>query len=150
MEETLEQKKRRLFGKQYLTKYIDVVKKITTQQENNEIRLLSITETDKLIVKENTLKLIFSTKILFNNKLDLKKIILEKVNTNDKIYLFTSLSQHCGAVVLESITEFNFNFNFGDDPSGIISLLSFKVDKKILLDFYEEEGIKYIEIEYYH
>ena len=145
MEESLEQKKRRLFGKQYLSEYQEVINKIT----KNDFKILSIVETDKLIEKVSKLKLRFSKKILFNDKEELKSIIFNNFNTNDSVYIFTSLSRDCGAVLIDSIIYFNFNFNFMDDHSGIISLISSDVKNKILLDFYEEDGLQYLEIEYY-
>ena len=143
MEESLEQKKRRLFGKQYLSEYQEVINKIT----KNDFKILSIVETDKLIEKESKLKLRFSKKILFNDKEELKSIIFNNFNTNDSVYIFTSLSRDCGAVLIDSIIYFNFNFM--DDHSGIISLISSDVKNKILLDFYEEDGLQYLEIESY-
>lgn len=145
MEESLEQKKRRLFGKQYLDEYQEIIEKIT----NNDFKILSIVETDKLIEKESKLKLRFSKKILFNDKVELKRITFNNFNTNDSVYIFTSLSRDCGAVLIDSINSFNFNFNFMDDHSGIISLISSDVKNKILLDFYEEDGLLYLEIESY-
>nr|DAW61605.1 MAG TPA: hypothetical protein [Caudoviricetes sp.] len=145
MEESLEQKKRRLFGKQYLSEYQEVINKIT----KNDFKILSIVETDKLIEKVSKLKLRFSKKILFNDKEELKSIIFNNFNTNDSVYIFTSLSRDCGAVLIDSIIYFNFNFNFMDDHSGIISLISSDVKNKILLDFYEEDGLQYLEIESY-
>ena len=143
MEESLEQKKRRLFGKQYLSEYQEVINKIT----KNDFKILSIVETDKLIEKVSKLKLRFSKKILFNDKEELKSIIFNNFNTNDSVYIFTSLSRDCGAVLIDSIIYFNFNFM--DDHSGIISLISSDVKNKILLDFYEEDGLQYLEIESY-
>ena len=143
MEESLEQKKRRLFGKQYLSEYQEVINIMT----KNDFKILSIVETDKLIEKESKLKLRFSKKILFNDKEELKSIIFNNFNTNDSVYIFTSLSRDCGAVLIDSIIYFNFNFM--DDHSGIISLISSDVKNKILLDFYEEDGLQYLEIESY-
>ena len=145
MEESLEQKKRRLFGKQYLSEYQEVINKIT----KNDFKILSIVETDKLIEKVSKLKLRFSKKILFNDKEELKSIIFNNFNTNDSVYIFTSLSRDCGAVLIDSIIYFNFNFNFMDDHLGIISLISSDIKNKILLDFYEEDGLQYLEIESY-
>ena len=117
--------------------------------DKNNFKILSIVETDKLIEKESKLKLRFSKKILFNDKEELKSIIFNNFNTNDSVYIFTSLSRDCGAVLIDSIIYFNFNFNFMDDHSGIISLISSDVKNKILLDFYEEDGLQYLEIESY-
>lgn len=148
MYETIEQKKRRLFGKQYLSDYLSVIEKITHCKKEN-IRLLPIVETDKIIEKESSLKLVYSTKMMFDDKTELKRIIAEKIESEDGFYLFTSLSRDCGVVVIDSLEDFNFDFNFMDDHSGIVSLVSSNLKEKILLDFYEEEGEKFIEVEYY-
>lgn len=145
MEESLEQKKRRLFGKQYLNEYQKIIEKIT----DNNFEILSIVETDKIIENESKLKLKFSKIILFSDKEELKNITLENLSTNDNIYVFTALSRDCGAVRIDSINSFNFEFNFMDDHSGIISLISSDVKNKILLDFYEDDGLLYLEIEHY-
>jgi len=63
--------------------------------------------------------------------------------------LFTSLSKDCGTVDINMLNEFNFNFNYFDDTSGILILISTSGDKKIILDFYEEDKKKYLEIEFY-
>lgn|SRR5690606_5305130 len=145
MEESLEQKKRRLFGRQYLNEYQDIIKKII----NNDFEILSIVETDKIIEKERQLKLIFSKRILFENKEELKSIVLENIKTDNNIYVFTTLSRDCGAILIDNINSFNFDFHFADDPSGILSLISSDIKNKILLDFYEEDKLFYIEIEHY-
>jgi len=146
MEETLEQKKRRLFGKQYLSEYLGVIKKITFI-ENTE--LLSIVDTDEVIKNSSDLKKHCSYKFYFNEKLEIKKKIYDTIKYNGKFYLFTSLSQDCGCVIINSLNDINFNFNFEDDSSGIISLISFDLSEKILFDFYIENDKQLIEIEYY-
>ena len=148
MIESLEQKKRRLFGKQYSDEYRVIINKITISNSNN-FKILSIPETDNLIDDIANLKLKSSVKLLFNEKLLLKKNVLEKLNTVCGIYLFTSLSKDCGAVLIDSINLFNFDFNFTDDDSGIISIVASNLKDKILLDFYEEDGTEYIEIEHF-
>lgn len=145
MKETLEQKKRRLFGKQYLDEYKKIIEKIT----NNDFEILSIVETDEIIKNELKLKLVFSKKILFKDKEELKSIIFEHISVDNSIYVFTSLSRDCGAILINNINSFNFDFNFSDDLSGIISLISSDIRNKILLDFYEEDNLFYIEIEHY-
>lgn len=148
MIESLEQKKRRLFGNQYSDEYRVIINKITIRNSNN-FKILSIPETDNLIDDIANLKLKSSVKLLFNEKLLLKKNVLEKLNTVCGIYLFTSLSKDCGAVLIDSINLFNFDFNFTDDDSGIISIVASNLKDKILLDFYEEDGTEYIEIEHF-
>ena len=146
--ETLEQRKRRLFGKQYLNDYLSVLNKLSLIKIENK-DLLSIVETDMIIDKASSLLLSNSLKIDFLNKYEFKKKILNIFNYQDRVYLFTSLSEDCGTVDINLLNEFNFNFNYNDDISGIIILISTLREKKILLDFYEEDEKKYIEIEFY-
>lgn len=148
MIETIEQKKRRLFGKQYLEKYLKIINKITIIKNP---KILSIVETDRISNNQNKLNLdvFFCTKLLFDNKSDLKNTMLKYFKSKENIYLFIPLSEDCGAVEIDSINSFNFNFKFTDEPSGIISIISKNSKEKILLDFYEEEKIRYIEFEYY-
>ncbi|MHC5310906.1 hypothetical protein ACYSNM_12750 [Myroides sp. LJL116] len=148
MVENLEQKKRRLYGRKYFNEYMDVIKRITLLNEN-EVRVLSIVETDDIIEKERELQLKSSIKVFFKDKDVLRKFTLDKFRTEDCIYLFTNFSQDCGALAMDSINSFNFQFDFNDDPSGIIKLINSSLEDKILLDFYEEQGLKYIEVEYY-
>jgi len=146
--ETLEQRKRRLFGKQYLNDYLSVLNKLSLIKIENK-DLLSIVETDMIIDKASSLLLSNSLKIDFLNKYEFKKKILNIFNYQDRVYLFTSLSKDCGTVEINMLNEFNFNFNYNDDTSGIIILISTSGEKKIILDFYEEAKKKYIEIEFY-
>ena len=146
--ETLEQRKRRLFGKQYLNDYLSVLNKLSLIKIENK-NLLSIVETDMIIEKASSLLLSNSLKINFLNKDELKKEILNIFNYQDRVYLFTSLSKDCGTVDINMLNEFNFNFNYYDDTSGILILISTSGDKKIILDFYEEDKKKYLEIEFY-
>jgi hypothetical protein len=64
-----------------------------------------------------------------------------------KIYMFTEYSKSCGALLLNSLIDFNYNFAFSDEHSGIISFLSEDLKDKLILDFYEESGQYIIEIE---
>jgi hypothetical protein len=148
MEESLEQKKRRLFGKQYLNEYKNVINKIT-KSNTQDYKILSILETDKIAENGLKLKLKFSKKVLFKDKEELKNVVFEIFKSDENVYLYTSLSMDCGAIMIKSITSFNFDFDFMDDYSGILSLIDVNAKNKILLDFYEEDKIQYMEIELY-
>jgi hypothetical protein len=146
--ETLEQKKRRIYGRQYLNKYLDILYKLVIDKK--KINLLNIIDTDNISNKTSNLVLIFSDKIYFSDKGKLKKIILDNIkNFNEEYYLFTSLSKECGVAELDSLNDFNFNFDFKDEPSGILTLVNYSITNKILLDYYEEDNIEYLEVEIY-
>lgn len=145
--ETYEQKKRRLFGKQYLPKYLQELNKILKIHVDGT-NLLSIVETDEIrqhiLVKE----LKYKTTVFFNEKEKLKEIILNNCErTNDKYYIFTSYSNDCGTLKINLFQEFNFYFSFNDEHVGLITFIREDLLEKIILDFYEENKIYYLDIE---
>lgn len=93
----------------------------------------------------------FKKKIKFKNKTYLKNIIsaLSESGSGEKVYLLTNESKNCGAYILSSINEFNSDFNFSDDESGIFSLVSEDFNSEMILDFYIDQNIEYMEIELY-
>jgi hypothetical protein len=147
--ETYEQKKRRLFGKQYLQSYLGELKSIL-QISVETLDLLPIVETDKLseIDYSNYLKMSFN--ILFNEKNKLKEIIFKNCERVNKSYfIFTEYSLDCGTLKISKLQDFNFDFSFKSLHSGLISLISEDLSEKIILDFSEENGDEYLEIEIY-
>jgi hypothetical protein len=147
--ETIEQKKRRLYGKQYLSAYLLELNKILLIKVDTA-NLLSIVKTDEIRSYFNLKKLKNSYKILFNEKDKLKEIVLRNNESiSGQYYVFTSLSINCGVVKIDSLFDFNFNFPFNALASGVITITKSDLSKEILLDFSEENGIKYLEIEVY-
>lgn len=76
MEESIEQKKRRLFGKQYLVEYLAIIKKITKYKNEDDIKIISIPKTDIVINKNVLLEKNAVFRIPFNNKTELKHIVV--------------------------------------------------------------------------
>ncbi|WP_052354001.1 hypothetical protein [Flectobacillus major] len=148
--ETNEQKKRRLYGKQDLPLYLGELHKIL-KKEITASMLLSIIETDKIREQNQAKQLRYSSKILFTDKDKLENILLEDLDeVNNKYYVFTSYSKDCGTILINLLREFNFDFSFKDVPSGIITLTREDLLKEIVLDFYEENKIQYLDIEILH
>jgi len=145
--ESLEQKKRRLFGKQFLQKYMNIIQRLTKTED--EIKPLSIVTTDYIIERQSLLKKKNEKRFEFNDKKEFKKYVINNFNYKGVVYLMTSLSKDCGGIELTSINEFNFEFNYNDEPDGIVSIISSDFKEKILLDFYSIKDKTYIEIEYY-
>lgn len=145
--ESLEQKKRRLFGKQFLQKYMNIIQRLTKTED--EIKPLSIVTTDYIIERQSLLKKKNEKRFEFNDKKEFKKYVINNFNYKGVVYLMTSLSKDCGGIELTSINEFNFEFNYNDEPDGIVSIISSDFKEKILLDFYLIKDKTYIEIEYY-
>lgn len=147
--ETYEQKKRRLFGKQYLQSYLGELKNIL-QISVDALDLLPIVETDKLIEIDYSNYLKISFNILFNEKNKLKEIIFKNCERINKSYfIFTEYSLDCGTLKIRKLQDFNFDFSFKSLNSGLISLISKDLSEKIILDFSEENGVEYLEIEIY-
>lgn len=143
--ETSEQKKRRLFGKQYLSEYL---------KELNALTKINVTPNELITVAESDLvnKIRFdvskSFRFNFNDKERLT-ILIERLNDIKKepCYLFTTYSNDCGLLKLNSIKNFNINFNFDDEHAGFIKLILQDLSNEISLDFYEEDGIQILEVE---
>jgi len=147
--ESIEQRKRRLFGKQYASQYLDELSNLVTVPIV-ATDLLSIVQTDNIIANNSTAQLFFSKTILFSDRGKLVSILLSQgIDIGSPHYLFTSYSLDCGAVILPSLKYFNFHFEFFDEHSGIISFISDDFKQKILFDFYEADEFKYLEIELY-
>lgn len=146
--ETLEQKKRRLAGKvKYLDAYIKTLNKITSKKVDATM-LLSIVETDKLLGPGKSVDYVvdYETTLDFCNKETAWETI-RKVFGNNSLFIALNHVRECGLFPLESIDQFNIDFDFEDDPGGLIVLMSKNCLKEVVLDFYEEGNLKKMDIE---
>lgn len=146
--ETLEQKKRRLAGKvKYLDIYIRTLNRITFKEVDSSM-LLSVVETDRLLgpIYSTEYKIDNETTLDFCNKETAWETI-RKVFGNNSLFIALNHVRECGLFPLESIDQFNIDFDFEDDPGGLIVLMSKNCLKEVVLDFYEEDGIRKIDIE---
>ncbi len=145
--ETLEQKKRRLYGKSNLNEYLRELNAITNIDVNQK-DLLSIVESDKIVYDNNND--FYKAKILFNDKERLLLFIGDLLKLRDgKALLSTAYSKDCGLLEVRSLKDFNVNFRFDDEHSGLITIILKDLSNKLLLDFYEENQELYLEIETY-
>lgn len=145
--ETLEQKKRRLYGKSYLKEYLKELEAITNIDVSKK-NLLSIVESDKVTFDRGSES--YKAKILFNDKERLLIFIGDLLELKDgEAFLSTAYSKDCGLLQLNSLKDFNVNFNFNDEHSGLITIVLKDLSNKLLLDFYEENQEQYLEIEVY-
>lgn len=145
MEETLEQKKRRLLGKKLLNDYLKELEALTNIEIKEDL-LLSIPDTDSIgkISKEH----MYKSTISFNEKEKLLLYIGELINIKDgNCFLYITYSRDCGALKLSSLKDFNTNFKFYDEHAGILSIVMADLTNELLLDYYEEDGEHYLEIE---
>ena len=149
--ESLEQKKRRLFGKQYLPKYLEELERLLVIDVKKE-DILSIIETDYFInITSCNLKgkkPAYKKTILFSDKEKLKEIIEREVLIMDAPYLmYLSYSLDCGLMKIPNLYCFNLNFSFYDEHAGIIEFTRDDGKESILLDFYEEKDKQFLDIE---
>ena len=89
-------------------------------------------------------------KIKFSEKLDERFAMFVKnlysLNSTP-IHIWLKHTNTCGLFEIRSIMEFNFNFDYSVVNEGIISLLTKDLNDNIILDFFEDSGEKFIEIE---
>ena len=142
--ETLNQKKRRLYGKQYLNIYISEINNLVDYSVTKS-NLISIEITDTLLIKDEDLSI--KKRIDFNEKSEFLNVIISKISNDENVFLLTSYYKDCGAVLINSIKSLNTNFNFNDEQSGLIEIIDKQLKNKIILDFYEENGKTQLEIE---
>lgn len=140
MEETFEEKKRRLFGKQYLGEYQKTISKIC----KGNYQFLSIVDSDEIFNKLKELKKLSSLTFCFDEKTS----VLEsyKYKFIDSVYLMTKLSADCGIIKVKNIDYFNIDFDFSDESEGMIIIANEDLSYKLLLDFYEDSGSLKIDI----
>lgn len=146
--ETIDQKKRRLAGKVlYLDKYIQTLHKITLKKVDST-KLLSVVETDRLLepMRGVEFRIDYETTLDFCNKKDAWETI-RKVFENSSLFIALNHVRECGLFPLESIDLFNIDFDFEDDPGGLIALVSNDCLQEVVFDFYEEDDVRKIDIE---
>lgn len=145
--ETLEQKKRRLYGKQVLNNYLKELNALVNIDISKK-DLLSIVESDKVIYTNNSK--FYKAKILFNDKEKLLLFIGDLLKLKiGKVLLSTTHSKDCGLLQINSLKDFNVNFEFSNEHSGLITIVLKDLSNKLILDFYEENQELYLEIESY-
>lgn len=147
--DTAEQKRRRIIGKQKISNYLielNNILKINVSTNN----LLSLEETDFVLLNLYKLEFFFKKTILLEHKTEFENVVVNNISQSEYGYfVFISDVLQCGTIRISSIDHFNFNFGYDDLGSGIISIVREDLSEKIILDFYEENGTKYIDIELY-
>lgn len=146
--ETLEQKKRRLAAKMlYLDTYINTLNRITLKKVDSSM-LLSVAETDRLLgpIVSREFLIDYEATLNFCDKKNSWETI-RKVFGDSSLYIYLEHVRECGLFPLESIDLFNIDFDFEDDPGGLIVLMSKNCLQEVVLDFYEEDEVRKIDIE---
>lgn len=110
--------------------------------------MLTLEETDLILSNPCKLKVFFKETILFEHVTKLESAVVNNISQSEYGYfVFISDVLQCGAIRISSIDDFNFNFGYDDLGSGIISIIREDLLEKIILEFYEENGTKYIDVE---
>lgn len=142
-------KKRYLQRNILLQKYIFEVNNLLSF-ETTQSNLLSIEDTDIIRDKAKLLrnKPKSYARMLFSNKRKLKEYIneLKQLEDGELLMLITD-SYYCGAVRVPSLSDFNYNFEFSAEHCGIVSFIRSDISNELLIDFYEQGGEQFIEVE---
>ena len=150
--ETLQQKKRRLYGKKYLSKHIAELNALTNVKIE-EGDLLSIADTDlvSLSIKEHfqpSQKKFYEATIPVLDKERFLLYIGGLIEQKDgKAYVSVEHSLDCGLVEIKSLEDFNVNFDWKEIPSELFSITLNDFSNRLLIDICIEEGECYLEIE---
>lgn len=149
--ETKEQNRRRIMGKQFLCKYLDSLNCILNRKIDPK-ELLSIVATDNFYHEiDYQIKPQLIKTIKFSERNMLKEYLQENgIKLMENFILWVEYTNDCGAIMINLLDDFNFNFPFNSTKGEIISLTEISYKYQIVLDFYEEKGIEYMEIQLYY
>jgi len=138
-------------GKQLLPTYINSLNEISTNIISSDT-LLSIVETDFFYSQiDYEKKAEVKKTILFSERKDVEKILKEHfIDFNEKYILWIKHANDCGALKLESLNYFNFEFSYNVCKNGVITFTQIDYKYQILLDFYEEHSTKYLDIDIFY
>lgn len=134
-------------GKTYLQKYFQELNTLLNK-DLGEYKILDLEETDRIIngIKDSYC---FKERIIFDQrKTYLDYYFHQYLQFNQsKVYLFTNYSIDCGITILDNLNMFKTDFDFYSEHAGLISLISEDLLTKIVLDFEEQNGQYFLEIE---
>lgn len=84
----------------------------------------------------------------FHSK-ELLETVLSCINqvNKDCVYIGIGLSEQCGYARLDSIMDFNTQFNYLDESTGIINFYSCDIENELIIDFYDEDEVWYYDLE---
>jgi len=136
----------------HINEYLDELRQLTNHCVK-DTDLLSLKETENIKDLATLLydKNISNTEIPFKEKKeklfqDYIRMLFE-VNSSP-IYIWTPRTNICGTYEINSILEFNFEFNFNVNSEGIIVILAKNFEDQMTLDFsIDENNNELLEIE---
>ena len=149
-EATSDIKRRKIKGKGFLNEYLKELNRLVITTPIHAGNLLSLEETEMIKEKASGVRALESYKktIPFEDKEKLRKYLndLQSIRDNE-FYLFTEYSNYCGAASVPGLNYFNWQFEFTAEHAGIISILLKDLSNELILDFYESNNMKLLEIE---
>lgn len=138
----------KVYGKIYKEKYLAELRaSLTVPVDEN--RFMSVEDTDCFMNDKREYGRTMKATVPFLDKITLLKEVIASIydiDTNPILY-WTSYSEYCGVYLMPSIATFNSNFDDFYIGGGLIALLSFDQSNKMLLDFYDEDGGDWLDIE---
>lgn len=136
-------------GKELMAEYQSELRRLL---KSSVFDLLSLEETDAISerVKQNDLEK-NERKILhipFYEK-EVLRSVLETIKKIDSSKIFVSLgyTEFCGIASIRNIGQFNPDFSYEDEHSGLIVLYSEDLNNRLIIDFYDENDQHFYDLE---
>lgn len=109
---------------------------------------MSVEETDTLMNTRQAYTSKLKKTTSFDDKHVLCAVINRIANYHDgRVLFFSDYSEYCGMYTLDSISNFNYDFNFDDEHSGLVSLQTHDNANRLVIDFYEEDDEYWLDTE---
>lgn len=141
--QTLAHKIRHNYGKLKMPDYLVLLRNLSTTAVDEDM-LVSQDKSDMFL---ETITTSCTDTIVYNfpfqDKSKLKEIINKHCVIDQPHLLFTEYSEECGPLKLRSLNDFNLEFSFDAEPSGLIIFYAIDKSYSLMLDYYEEYG-KYL------
>lgn len=137
------------YGKIYKEAHLAELKELLSSPIKEE-NFMTVEYTNELMHRERTYNLKLKKITLFSDKCVLCNIIDNIASyCNGYVLFFSYYSEYCGMYVLDSILQFNCNFEYFYLKGGVISLIEINNNNCLSVDFYEENGEYWMDIGVY-
>ncbi|GGE54222.1 hypothetical protein GCM10007276_34110 [Agaricicola taiwanensis] len=123
--------------------------RLLLRREVNAVELLSLSETEERAKQQpaaNAKNFRVPFDWLSTSAFDLLIRTLATLNPSPVI-LWVDKARICGALEVPSLTAIDFSFPFEALPEGIMVVTTSDARDKMVLDFYEEDGLRYLDVE---
>ncbi|KAA0989160.1 hypothetical protein [Dyadobacter aurulentus] len=87
-------------------------------------------------------------RIPFQDKSALKRFCLAiEKNDSSKVFISLGYTEFCGIASVNDIRQFNPEFSYQDEHSGLIVLYSEDLNNRLIIDFYAENDLYFYDME---